>query len=268
MKQEKITVDTLTICCIATDYPQLGLLALDIASEILEANECIFFSTIGFVQTKSNNEIKHRIQVIKPFNSRLEYSEFIINELYKFVKTEFVLIVQFDGFPVNKQSWNIEYLNHDYIGAVWPLVYTNNVGNGGFSIRSKRLLTHAANVIKKVTAAEDVLICQSYKNLFTERYKIKFAPTFLANNFSSERLINTNSFGFHGLFNFPFFANFNHLQLVVTTLGWNELQHHDLSQLIKNTYKTKKYTQKQKIVFFLTVFRLYTKALFNKPWKI
>ena len=38
-------------------------------------------------------------------------------------------------------AWRPEFLDYDYIGAVWPHVLDKyNVGNGGFSLRSKALL--------------------------------------------------------------------------------------------------------------------------------
>ena len=53
-----------------------------------------------------------------------------------------MLIIQHDGFILNHKAWDNEFLNYDYIGA--PVYWMGNklieVGNGGFSLRSKKLL--------------------------------------------------------------------------------------------------------------------------------
>lgn len=95
----------------------------------------------------------------------IEYSLFIIYKLQHFIKTEFALIVQDDGWIINGAAWNNEFLNYDYIGAPSHMAtpigkksnkffrnYTwasdnkynylnyNILMNGGFSLRSKKIL--------------------------------------------------------------------------------------------------------------------------------
>jgi hypothetical protein len=43
-------------------------------------------------------------------NSRQAYSKFILQELHKHIKTEFVLIVQWDGYIINPDAWNDQFL--------------------------------------------------------------------------------------------------------------------------------------------------------------
>lgn len=81
------------------------------------------------------------------------YSYFIVYELHKYIKTDYVLIIQDDGFVINPDKWNDEFLKYDYIGAPFPIPNPQDnisyrdpfgklmrVGNGGFSLRSKKLL--------------------------------------------------------------------------------------------------------------------------------
>lgn len=101
---------------------------------------------------------------VKPFGY-LEYSLFILYSLSEFIHTEYALIVQDDGWVVSLNNWKNEFYNYDYIGAPVHLAritkdgssfYENgfrwveyvgksgvtieNIYNGGFSLRSKRLL--------------------------------------------------------------------------------------------------------------------------------
>lgn len=95
-----------------------------------------------------------------------EYSLFVVYALHQFIDTEFVIIVQEDGWAINGEAWREEFTSYDFIGAPIHIArVTNeknessifqgfgwtqfigderykieNVLNGGFSLRSKRFL--------------------------------------------------------------------------------------------------------------------------------
>ena len=106
------------------------------------------------------------------------------------------------------RSWTDEFLEWDYIGAPWQISdnafidpYGNHqrVGNGGFTLRSKKLLNvpsienipfevNQGNFYKHMNAGaynEDGNICVHNKHLF-EKHGCKFAPVELAARFSHE----------------------------------------------------------------------------------
>lgn len=145
-----------------------------------------------------------------------DYSFFIIKNLWAFIKTEFVLITQYDGMATNSSKWTDDYFNYDYIGAPWPNRFSwikenEKVGNGGFSLRSAKLLdiTRHPQIIPYNDIRyrnEDAMICQGYSQFLREKYDIKYAPFDLANTFSTEWCNPTgDTFGFHGVWNFPLF---------------------------------------------------------------
>jgi hypothetical protein len=137
-------------------------------------------------------------------NSRQAYSKFILQELHKYIHTDFVLIVQWDGYIINPDAWKPQFLEYDYIGAVWPWHPRGlRVGNGGFSLRSKVLCQLTANPQFVYTDQnEDDLICHVNRDYLVSN-GIKFAPEELAREFSFEReLSDIKTFGFHGDFNF------------------------------------------------------------------
>jgi len=99
---------------------------------------------------------------------------------------------------LNADSWNDEWLEYDYIGAVW---HDGAVGNGGFSLRSKRLLEALRD--ERFTAPffpEDEKICRDWKPLLEKDYGIKIAPPEIAADFSIEGGRYTNQFGFHSFY--------------------------------------------------------------------
>lgn len=135
-------------------------------------------------------------------NSKQAYSKFVLQELYKYIKTDYVLMVQWDGWIINKNAWTNQFLDYDYIGAVWPWHPEGlRVGNGGFSLRSKKLLELTADhKFQYSDKNEDDLICHLNRDFLVSN-GIKFAPENLARQFSFEREItNLETFGFHGDF--------------------------------------------------------------------
>ena len=155
---------------------------------------------------------------IPSLNSVDDYNEIIFQHLHKYFETSHCLIVQADSFVVNSDLWKDEFLNFDYIGGPWPdeikinpnLILNlkkNPVGNGGFSLRSQKLVKATSKInFKKLNfpmKAEDVVICYY---LYQDMIKngICFAPPKLAAEFSMENVDNlygqneNSVFGFHG----------------------------------------------------------------------
>lgn len=138
---------------------------------------------------------------------RKDYSKFMIRELYDHFDTSHVLTIHADGYVLNADAWCDEWLQYDYIGATWGYKDGMNVGNGGFSLRSKKLcgILAAADLQGEHYHPEDHAIARIYRPAL-EAQGIRFAPEEVANNFSIEAYGNvwpggnayTGQFGFHG----------------------------------------------------------------------
>ena len=144
--------------------------------------------------------VSEGIQVIplnKDYNIH-QYSRMVIKELTNFINTDFVMLFQNDGFIDNINKWDDSFLKYDYIGAPWWYKDNNNVGNGGFSIRSKKLLEILAKDehIEKFVP-EDHHICRVYGDYLREKHGIIFAPEKIASKFSVETGEYVDQFGFH-----------------------------------------------------------------------
>lgn len=141
-----------------------------------------------------------------------EYNRFCIWNLNSYVNTDYVFLMQYDGFIVNPNLFTDEFLKYDYIGAPWcsnlfaPSLgcHPAYVGNGGFCIRSKKLLNLCSNLSKDISLPcnEDCFIGIHLKN-YLETEFCSFAPYELAKLFAVETVCEENhclenSFGFHG----------------------------------------------------------------------
>jgi hypothetical protein len=143
-----------------------------------------------------------------------EYNAWMVYGLNEVIDTEYTLVVQGDGFILNEDKWHPTFLNYDYIGSLWGKDVNERVGNGGFSLRSKKFLKASANLLSNTstwdTMGEDVFLCRAAAETMKE-YGIKYAPVETATIFSVEHTdveehnhIDLNvpesydTFGFHG----------------------------------------------------------------------
>ena len=205
--KKKIKLSDVTLIAVTSIKEDLVQDALKISSHEVE------FSSIKFLTSKKPKIKFSEIEYIDvPEMNLNEYCNFLVKDLYKYFETSHCLLIQEDSFVVNPNQWKQEYLNYDYIGAPWTKIIQpiknknielkNRVGNGGFSLRSKNLLSVCKdldfnNLFKKYSMNnEDVIICHY---LYEDMVKkgIKFAPPELAANFSMEHEPTILDFGFN-----------------------------------------------------------------------
>ncbi len=201
----------------------LGIDCFDIDRLALAAEICQQRFEFAEVKLLTSLPAKDHKNIIKidPINSTKEYSRFCIAKLNKYVDTPHVLIFQYDGFILNPDAWTDDFLKYDYVGAPWlvadwaverfdfpqELVGKLVVGNGGFCLRSKKLVSLCAQFSEQILAKrydpEDAAICIYNRELF-EKNGARIAPVDLAKRFSFESEDDNNKFwdgqfGFHGI---------------------------------------------------------------------
>ena len=217
-------VDIITVNC---TNPNNGLLSIKYCQKNFNFGRSIIIS--------HENIFDKNVELIKinKLNSINEYNDFILT-LDKYIDNDFVLIVQDDGFIVNYNLWDDVFLDYDYIGSPWPshndinwislqpvklqpylLEYLkyNRVGNGGFSLRSKKFLKYSSLFKNCENNGEDAFLnVIKYKDAIN--YGIKYPSIELSLKFSHEipfldkektissrnyEIFNVNNhFGFHG----------------------------------------------------------------------
>lgn len=184
-------------------------------------------TSLDYIQKYSEELNKDGIQceeMIFPIQNIDDYNRYIIYELHKHIDSDFVLLVQDHAFIINPESWTDQFLQYDYIGAPWPWRENAFVtpfgehircGNGGFSLRSKKLLevplkveipfnvserTDFYKMFGSTNTNEDGNICVHNRHIFVEQ-GCKFAPIDIAKYFSYESPIPENMgiipFGYH-----------------------------------------------------------------------
>jgi len=162
--------------------------------------------------------VEVRIERIAPLRGRRAYSEYVLRHLGNHVRTPHALIFQWDGFVLDSALWRPEFLEYDYVGGIFPPDERwddgRRVGNGGFCLRSARLMQAVADAAPMNTGiAEDWVVCRLMGEAL-EKSGFTFAPMELAKHFSVDMmsvptfripepgLVADRTFGFHGFCNF------------------------------------------------------------------
>ena len=141
-------------------------------------------------------------------NDIMKYNQYVFKDLGKHVNTSHCLLIQHDSWVLNSNLWSNNWLQWDFCGAPW-LWQTNSyitdydehirVGNGGFSLRSKKLLD-APNILglkleqRRGYFNEDGNLTVYHRKKLLE-HGIKYAPVEIASRFSYENPVLENNFG-------------------------------------------------------------------------
>jgi len=187
----RVPVARTTLACVDCRYHELAIVALRRSMA-----QCRF-ERVQFFTDRPLELPGIEVAVIPDIASIADYSRFVVKELAARVETDFALLVQYDGYVLNGRRWREEFLDYDYIGAPWS---RGGVGNGGFSLRSRKLLQALRDPRIEDLVPEDVAICETYRGLLETEYGIRFAPVEVAGRFSFETLPPPGpTLGFHGI---------------------------------------------------------------------
>jgi hypothetical protein len=144
-----------------------------------------------------------------------DWNKAVIYELHTYIRTDFAMLIHADGYVINPEAWQDEFLAYDYIGAPWPLPRDNysyrtptgelvRVGNS-VSLRSKRILELPSQLGLEWKSYygntnEDGFLCVHNERRLRES-GCTFAPIEVAKHFSKEHEIPENqgieTFAFH-----------------------------------------------------------------------
>lgn len=188
-----------TLLCVDTRTPALGIAAMQHCQRQVRFADALLFTDPARLPMAPPGIRLVPLQI----DSVQAYSDFMLRGLLPHVATSHVLVVQWDSFVLDAAQWDPDFLAHDYIGAPWRNEPPERaVGNGGFSLRSRRLLLALQDLTLVMRHPEDLCICHDHRARLEREHGIRFAPLALAQRFAYERLLPTGpTFGFHGLFN-------------------------------------------------------------------
>lgn len=183
--------------------PDVRETCIDRLGKVKEIHNCL--TKLG-LRSYRLNPVDGDISYIPIFDVSIKdglytYSTFILFDLYNQLKRyninySHIILYQSDGFPTNIDKWTDKFLQYDFIGV--QNIETMDM-NGGFSLRSKRLLKRSS----------DLFEIEKYKEFMYEHghgnediiynrfgYIKKYPPWDITQQFASSEP-SSNSFGFH-----------------------------------------------------------------------
>lgn len=196
----RLALPQVTLCAVTSVNVAATIRALELCLEQVAFSKCLLLTDAAV--TSDHPEM--RIVPIAPIVSSAAYSDFLLTRLVDYVETSHCLVAQWDGHLLDAHRWDPEFLDYDYIGASWPQFEDgHDVGNGGFSLRSRPLMEACRSPDFRLVHPEDIAIGRANRD-FLEGLGLRFAPRALADDFSAERSADiAASFGYHGSFNMP-----------------------------------------------------------------
>ncbi|MBH1986258.1 MAG: hypothetical protein I8H76_02910 [Burkholderiales bacterium] len=201
-RPSKLSLHDVTLVCVDTRTPRQALEAVQKCISQVDFGRVIFFGNEGADSCAMPLDGIDWIG-IPALRNIGEYSRFVLHGLLPHIQTSHCLIVQWDGFVVDASMWRDDFLSVDYIGPPWyHKSQAIGVGNGGFSLRSRRLLEALAQLPCDGDDAEDDVICKHLRQQLIERFGIEFAPADMAAQFGIEQGPLRPTFGFHGIEHF------------------------------------------------------------------
>jgi hypothetical protein len=198
MVAQRLALPEVTLCAATSVNLAATVSALRRCLEQVDFADCLLLTDASVAPGSGIRTIP-----IPRLSSGRRYSEFVLTHLADFIETPHCLVVQWDGFVLDADQWDPSFLGFDYIGAPWPQFNDGrDVGNGGFSLRSRRLLEACRHPTFRIGHPEDVAIGRTNRTMLEERHGIRFASRDVADRFAFERTGPAEStFGFHGVFN-------------------------------------------------------------------
>lgn len=195
----RLDLPDVTLCAAASVNVSATVEALVASIEKVEFSRALLFTDVEVEDAHPELQVVQ----IKRLASASQYSGFLLRRLVDYVKTSHCLVVQWDGFVLDADQWSPAFLDYDYIGAPWPQFDDgHDVGNGGFSLRSRKLLEACLDPHFRGGHPEDVTICRLNRSFLEAEHAIRFANRRTAERFSFERSVpHSPTFGFHGIFN-------------------------------------------------------------------
>lgn len=228
--EQRLSLPQVTLCAVTSVNVAATIQALETSMAQIGFAACKLLTDVSIQSCPTSIEVLP----VPRLKSSAEYSSFLLSKMVDHIATSHCLVIQWDGHVLDSKRWRTTFLDYDYIGASWPQFDDgHDVGNGGFSLRSRRLMEACRALPFKSDQAEDIAIGRTNRK-WLENNGMRFAPKALADAFSTERAGDLNaSFGYHGVFNMPRAIGLDKFWGIYQTLDEHSTVRHDFLPLLK-----------------------------------
>ena len=231
VNSKRLSLPQVTLCAATSVNVTATVRALEASLAQVEFAACKLFTDVPIKSAHPHISVVP----IRRIGSAAAYSDFLLSQMVDHVETSHCLVAQWDGHVIDAGRWRAEFLDFDYIGASWPQFDDGyDVGNGGFSLRSRRLMEACRDPIFSSSHPEDLAIGRENRRWLESR-AMRFAPRALADLFAAERSGDLNaSFGYHGVWNMPRAMGVKAFWQIYVDLDDRSTVKHDFARILKD----------------------------------
>src|ERR1700744_1943794 len=104
-----VELNNISLVCVDCRTPGQAIGAMTISLTHIQPGRAILFTDVP-IKAKGIEVV-----LIPRIRSKREYSAFIMKELWKYITTEYVLVIQGDGYILDGNQWTDEFFEYDYI---------------------------------------------------------------------------------------------------------------------------------------------------------
>jgi len=202
--------------------PDVTLLAISSTEEegsiksLVKCCEQIEFGNVKFVSHKKPESMPDFItwEYCPQIKSFYDFDCYVFPNIGNHIQTSHMLMVQSHAWIIHAELWDDNWLQYDFIGSPWVersefISFSTGemvrVGNGGFSLRSKKILDLPQKLNLPVVSdrgytSDDGLLNSYYRKIFLEN-GINYPDVHIASRFAFENIVSENidivPFGFH-----------------------------------------------------------------------
>jgi hypothetical protein len=197
---DRLVLPQVTLCAAASVNVKATLRALEVSLAQIDFAACKLFTDVPI----NPGHPGITVVPIPRLGSSAAYSDFLLSQMVDYVESSHCMVAQWDGHVLDAKRWHPDFIDFDYIGASWPQFNDgHDVGNGGFSLRSRKLMEACREPGFRSFHPEDVAIGRANRD-WLEGRGLRFAPRVVADKFATERTGDLrSSFGYHGVWNMP-----------------------------------------------------------------
>ena len=126
----------------------------DVKENIEALQKCMEYFDFGAVKIISHKQPENIPNGItyeqgREIHDYMDFNHYVFSDFGKHINTSHMLMVQHHAYILHPELWKDEWLQYDYAGAPWMIIPNSyltddeervRVGNGGFSLRSRKLL--------------------------------------------------------------------------------------------------------------------------------
>lgn len=190
---------SVSLVILETRYHELARLALQHWTRRINFHEVIVFSDQNIMPGSK------WVPVNPLLDENKDYGDILVRGMWPFVKSDYMILINWDTLLRDQSAWTTEFFDYDYIGSMWPwqAPHSDNTDHCGVSWRSKRLLEAMRYpAVESITDAVPYHVSHHMEKIMRDKFNIRISDQDMDRRFVLEfEQDDGKSFAVRGLWN-------------------------------------------------------------------